>query len=333
MGTLEQLSLFLQSSVQMGTPILFGTLGGILNEKVGHTNLGVEGMMLMGACSGFMVGVNTGNPLLAVLTAGLVGALCALIYALITVTFMGNHVVTGLVLTIFGTGLSSFLGNMTTTVTNALGMLEEKPFTQVQLPASVGDPLNDFAMPVLSEIPILGKMIFSQSIYVYISLFLAIVLAVYMKRTRFGLNMRMIGENPGAADASGINITAYKYVHILLGGFLCGMGGAYLSLVSADQWKENLTAGIGWIAVALVIFATWDPVKAIFGAYFFGAMRALGPKLQNADIPLIGHVNSQFLDMLPYIMTIIVLVFITLRKKKEYQAPASLGLPYFREDR
>lgn len=333
MGFMEQLSLFLQSSVQMGTPILFGTLGGILNEKVGHTNLGVEGMMLMGACSGFMVGVNTGNPVLAILTAGLVGALCALIYALITVTFMGSHTVTGLVLTIFGTGLSSFLGNMTTTVTNALGALEEKPFTQVQLPQSVAAPLSDFELPVLSDIPILGNMIFSQSIYVYISIILAVILAIYMKRTRFGLNMRMIGENPGAADASGINITAYKYVHILLGGFLCGMGGAYLSLVSADQWKENLTAGIGWIAVALVIFATWDPVKAIFGAYFFGAMRALGPKLQNADIPIIGHINSQFLDMLPYVMTIVVLVFITLRKKKEYQAPAALGSPYFREDR
>lgn len=333
MEFLDQLSLFLQSTVQMGTPILFGTLGGILNEKVGHTNLGVEGMMLVGACSGFMVGVNTGNPILAVLTAGLAGALCALIYAFITVTFMGNHVVTGLVLTIFGTGLSSFLGNMKTSIEAIPGVFLEKPYTQVQLPASVADPLSDFSMPYLSKIPVLGNMIFSQSIYVYISIVLAIVLAVYMKRTRFGLNMRMIGENPAAADASGINITAYKYIHILLGGFLCGMGGAYLSLVTVDQWKENLTAGIGWIAVALVIFATWDPVKAIFGAYFFGAMRALGPKLQNADIPIIGHINSQFLDMIPYIMTIVVLIFITLRKKKEYQAPAALGSPYFREDR
>ncbi|MBQ2765654.1 MAG: ABC transporter permease [Clostridia bacterium] len=333
MEFIEQLSLFLQSTVQMGTPILFGTLGGILNEKVGHTNLGVEGMMLMGACSGFMMGVNTGNPVLAILTSGLVGALCALIYAFITVTFMGNHVVTGLVLTIFGTGLSSFLGNMTIEVTNVIGMLEKKPYTQVQLPQSVAAPLSDFEVPYLSDIPILGNMIFSQSIYVYISIVFAVILAIYMKRTRFGLNMRMIGENPAAADASGINITAYKYIHILLGGFLCGMGGAYISLVSADQWKENLTAGIGWIAVALVIFATWDPVKAIFGAYFFGAMRALGPKLQNADIPIVGHINSQFLDMIPYIMTIVVLIFITLRKKKEYQAPAALGSPYFREDR
>ena len=316
MNTMDQLSQFFQMTVQAGTPILLGTLGGILNEKVGNTNLGVEGMMLMGACTGFMVGVNTGNPLLAILTAGFAGALCALIYAFITVTFMGNHVVTGLVLTIFGTGLSSFLGNMKTSIEVIPGIFMEKPYTQVQLPASVADPLSDFSVPKLSEIPIIGNMFFSQSIYVYISIALAIILAVYMKHTRFGLNMRMIGENPGAADASGINITAYKYIHITLGGFLCGMGGAYLSLVSVDQWKENLTSGIGWIAVALVIFATWDPVKAIFGAYFFGAMRALGPKLQNVDLPLIGHVNSQFLDMIPYLMTIVVLVFITLRKKR-----------------
>lgn len=321
MEFLEQLSLFLQSTVQMGTPILLGTLGGIMNEKVGHTNLGVEGMMLMGACIGFSVGVSSGNPLLAILASGLAGALCALIYAVITVTFMGNHVVTGLVLTIFGTGLSSFLG---------------VDWTQSTLPESVTNPLSSIRVPLLCDIPVLGNMLFDQSIYVYISIALAIILAIYMKRTRLGLNARMIGENPGAADASGINIITYKYVHICAGGFLCGMGGAYLSLVYARRWQEEMTAGMGWIAVALVIFATWDPLKAIFGAYFFGAMRALGLKIQNLSFPLFGQeitVASQFLDMMPYIMTIVVLIVITLRKKKEYQAPAALGSPYFREDR
>lgn len=332
MDAITQLSLFLQMAVQTGTPILLGTLGGILNEKVGNTNLGVEGMMLMGGVLGFMTGVNTGNPILAILAAGLSGALCALLYAVITVTFMGNQVVTGLVLTIFGTGLSSFLGDMNTTVMFS-GMELTKPYTQVQLPDSVVKPLAVFEMPVLSDIPILGKMIFTQSIYVYISILLAVVLFVYLKKTRPGLNVRMIGENPGAADASGINVTLYKYIHICLGGFLCGMGGAYLSLVNTPGWKEGMTAGMGWIAVALVIFATWDPMKALFGAYFFGAMRALGPKLQNTKLPLIGEINSQFLDMLPYIMTIIMLIFITLRKKKEYQAPAALSQSYFREDR
>ncbi len=333
MEFINKLSLFLQATVQMGTPILFGTLGGILNEKVGHNNLGVEGMMLMGACVGFMTGYNTGNPVLAVLSAGLAGLIGALIYAIITVTFMGNHIVTGLVLTIFGTGLSNFLGNMKIPVEVMPGFVQEQMYTMLNLPKSVAAPLADFEVPVLCEIPILGKMLFSQSIYVYISIALAIILAVYMNRTRFGLNMRMIGENPGAADASGINITAYKYVHILAGGFLCGMGGAYMSLVYVDRWQENLTGGIGWIAVALVIFATWSPAKAIFGAYFFGAMRALSPQLQNTEIPLIGKINPQFLDMVPYAMTIVVLIFITLRKKKEHQPPAALGTTYFREDR
>lgn len=333
MDSIAQISHFLQMTVELGTPILFGTLGGILNEKVGHTNLGVEGMMLMGAVMGFMTGVNTGNPVLAVLGAGLAGALCALVYALITVTFMGNQVVTGLVLTIFGTGLSSFLGNLKTSVEVIPGMFLEQPYNQAVLSESVVKPLANFKLPYLSEIPLLGKMFFTQSIYVYISIALAIILFVYFKKTRPGLSVRMIGENPGAADASGINVSLYKYLHICAGGFLCGMGGAYLSLVSTPSWKEGMTAGIGWIAVALVIFATWDPMKALFGAYFFGAMRALGPKLQNVSIPVIGRVNSQFLDMLPYIMTVIMLVFITLRKKKEYQAPAALGNSYFREDR
>jgi len=326
---MDQLALFLQMAVQTGTPIMLGTLGGILNEKVGHTNLGVEGMMLMGAVMGFMTGINTGNPVFAVLAAGLAGAVCALLYAVITVTFMGNQVVTGLVLTIFGTGLSSFLGDMETVIETG----ERFPYTQVQLDASVTKPLAIFEMPGLCEIPILGKMLFTQSIYVYISIAIAVIIAVYLKKTRPGLNMRMIGENPAAADASGINVTLYKYLHICAGGFLCGMGGAYLSLVNTPGWKSGMTAGLGWIAVALVIFATWDPIKALFGAYFFGAMRALGPKLQNVKLPIVGEINSQFLNMLPYIMTIIMLIFITLRKKKEYQPPAALSTSYFREDR
>ncbi len=321
MEWLNQLSLFLQLTVQMGTPILLGTLGGILNEKVGHTNLGVEGMMLIGAVMGFMVGESSGNPLLAMLTACIAGALMALIYAVVTVTFMGNHIVTGLVLTIFGTGLSGFLG---------------QDLTQLNLPTSVTEPLGAIRMPVLADIPVLGNMLFDQSIYVPISILLAVILFIYMNYTRPGLSMRMIGENPGAADASGIRITTFKYVHICIGGALCGLGGSYLSLAYAFRWQEQMTAGIGWIAVALVIFATWNPLKAVFGAYLFGAMRALALKIQNFSFPLFGHevtVASQFLEMIPYIMTIVVLIVITMRKKKEYQAPAGLGITYFREER
>jgi simple sugar transport system permease protein len=145
-----------------------------------------------------------------------------------------------------------------------------------------------------------------------------------------------VGENPAAADASGVNVSRYKYLSILTGGFLCGLGGAYISLVFVPRWQDNITAGIGWIAVALIIFSTWNPLKAIFGAYLFGALRGISLKLQNVDINLFGlHINipPQFLDMIPYAMTILVLVFITMRKRKENQPPASLGNPYFREDR
>ncbi len=255
-GTVMAIALFLQIAVQMGTPILFGTLGGILCEKVGNLNLGVEGMMLMGAVVGFQVGYSTGNPVLAVLAAGLAGLTGALIYAVITVTFMGNQTVTGLVLTIFGTGFSSFIG---------------KELTGVALPDTVIAPLSAKPIPGLSEIPILGKMLFDQSILVIVSLVLAVVIYILLKKTYWGLNIRSVGENPGAADASGINVTLYKYLCICAGGFMSGLGGAYLTLVFVPRWQENITAGIGWIAVALIIFCTWHPLKAIFGAFFFSS--------------------------------------------------------------
>lgn len=318
MSFLTSLALFLQIAVQGGTPLLFGTLGGIMNEKVGHLNLGVEGMMMLGACMGYWAALKTGNAVVAILVAGLAGTICALIYAVLTVTFRTNHTVTGLVTTIFGTGLANFIGKSLSTQTLS------REFT-AQLAA--------VKIPVLSEIPVLGEMLFNQSVYVHIALICAVLIYIYMKKTSLGLKMRMIGENPGAADASGINITLYKYVHILIGGFLSGLGGAYITLVYVPVWTESVTGGQGWIAVALVIFSTWSPVKAIFGAYFFGMLRGLGFKLQNVSVPLIGTIPSQFLDMVPYIVTVLALIFMTLRKKKENQGPAALGLPYFREDR
>ena len=318
MRFLTSLALFLQIAVQGGTPLLFGTLGGIMNEKVGHLNLGVEGMMMLGACMGYWAALKTESAVVAILVAGLAGTICALIYAVLTVTFRTNHTVTGLVTTIFGTGLANFIGKSLSTQT---------------LSRNFTDQLAAVRIPVLSEIPVLGEMLFNQSVYVHIAIICAILLYIYMKKTSLGLKMRMIGENPGAADASGINITLYKYVHILIGGFLSGLGGAYITLVYVPVWTESVTGGQGWIAVALVIFSTWSPIKAIFGAYFFGMLRGLGFKLQNVAIPLIGTIPSQFLDMVPYIVTILALVFMTLRKKKENQGPAALGLPYFREDR
>src|SRR5574344_42317 len=319
MTFLLQLGLFLQTAVQMGTSILFATTGGIMCEKADNTNLGIEGMMLMGAAIGYWAGYTTGNPAAAVLAAGCAGMAGALIYAFITVTLRGNQVVTGLVLTIFGTGVAGFLG---------------KVLTAQPLPTSVTGAFTHRAIPLLSKIPVIGPMIFDQSPYVYLSILIAILMYVYYKYTRFGLNIRAIGENPGAADASGINVSLYKYIHICAGGFLCGLGGAYLSLVFVPRWQENMTAGAGWISVALVIFCTWNPLKAIFAAWAFGALKGLAFKCQNMIIA--GHaiaISTQLLDMIPYIATVIVLVIMSLKMKRENQSPAALGNPYFREER
>ncbi|MEG0541206.1 MAG: ABC transporter permease [Angelakisella sp.] len=315
------LELYLQTAAQMGTPILFATLGGILCEKVGHLNLGVEGMMLLGAVMGFKIGYLTGNPVLAVLAAGLAGMFGGLIYAVVTVTFQGNHTVTGLALTTFGIGVSSFIG---------------KSLTGLSLPATIGKAFAPVEVPLLSKIPVVGKMLFHQSPYVTAAILVGLLLWLYMNKTTLGLNMRAVGENPGAADASGVNVTLYKYTHILAGGFLCGVGGAYLSLVFVPRWQDQITAGMGWIAVALVIFATWSPIRAIFGAYFFGALKGLSFVIQNANLSIFGMkitIVGQFLDMIPYLATIVVLIFITRGRRAEHQAPKALGNPYFREER
>lgn len=318
---LLSLTLFLQTSVQLGTHILFGILGGILCEKAGQTNLGIEGMMLLGAVAGFATALATSNPVLAMIVAGIAGALGSLIYAFITITLRGNQIVTGLVLTIFGEGVANFIG---------------KSLSGKALPENIAAFFAPKSIPLLNKIPVIGPMFFSQSVYVYLSLVLAVLMFLYMKYTRAGLCLRAVGENPAAADASGINVSLVKYLHVVAGGFFCGLGGAFLSVVFVPRWQDNITAGAGWIAVALVIFCTWDPLKAIFAAYAFGALRGIGFKFQSATIPFFGKrigMNAQLLDMLPYIATIVVLVIITLRKKKEYQAPASLGSSYFREAR
>lgn len=323
---IEALSLFLQTSVQMGTHILFATLGGILCEKAGNMNLGIEGMMLMGASVGFAAALSTGDPFLAVLAAGTAGAAGALIYAIITVTLRGNQVVTGLVLAIFGAGVSGFLG---------------KNLSGKSLPSRVTDAFAPVSIPVLRDIPVLGKMFFEQSIYVHLAIAAAVVLSVYFNRTRIGLNVRAVGENPAAADASGIAVSRYKYIHVLAGGFLCGLGGAYLSLVFVPRWQENITAGAGWIAVALIIFSRWDPLKAIAAAYAFGALKGIGFKFQNIGLVVFGNrivFSPQLLDMIPYVATIAVLVLtsrglVSKTRHRRGFGPAALGSAYFREER
>lgn len=305
---------FLAACVVAGTPLVFATVGELITEKSGSLNLGVEGMMLMGAVMGFVAAYNTGNPLLAILCAALAGAGGALIFAIITVTLRANQTVTGLTLTIFGTGFASFVG---------------QPMIGFSLPGSVGTFFAKAPIPLLGDIPVLGPIFFQQDIFVYFAYLIVIVSCIYMYKTRLGLNMRAVGENAAAADASGINVTLYKYAHIIVGGALCGLGGAYLALIRVPIWQSDVVTGRGWIAVALVIFASWNPIKALIGAVLFGGLSILGLRLQ-----AMGFSISQYLvDMIPYLATVIIVIISSHKRKKENQPPADLGNNYFREER
>lgn len=301
---------FLTAALQAGTPLLFATLGELLNEKSGNLNLGVEGMMLMGAVVGFQVGLVTSNPVLALLGAMIAGAFGAFIFAFLTVTMRANQVVSGLALTIFGTGFSGFMG--------------QKLVGQT-VPEALKAFFKPVEIPLLSNIPFIGKILFYHDVYVYFGYLVTIALGIYLYNSRKGLNLRMVGESPAAADAAGINVTLYKYIHILAGGALCGLGGAYLSLVYVPAWQENVTAGRGWIAVALVIFSTWNPYRAMFGAYAFGGLDILGFYWHKLD--------AKIISAMPYVATVVVLIFISMKKSKENAPPKGLGEPYFREDR
>lgn len=305
---------FLAAAIIAGTPLLFATLGELITEKAGNLNLGVEGMMLMGAVMGFAVGLWTGNPFLAILGAIGAGAVGSAIYAILTVTLRANQVVTGLTLTIFGSGFASFVG---------------KSFMGVPAPASVKSVFATLQVPVLGKIPFIGPIFFQQDIFIYVGYLITILASLYLWRTKKGLNLKAVGENAAAADASGINVNLYKYVHIILGGALCGLGGAYMSLVTIPVWQENVVAGRGWIAVALVIFASWKPSKALIGAFLFGGLNILGFRLQSMGI----HISQYIVDMVPYAATILIVIISTRKNKKEDMGPADLSIPYFREDR
>ncbi|MGB9860030.1 MAG: ABC transporter permease [Moorellaceae bacterium] len=302
----------LAAAIIAGTPLLYAALGEILAERAGVLNLGVEGMMLVGAVCGFMVAVRTANPWLGFIAAMLASGATAALFAFLTITLRSNQVVTGLALTLFGTGLSGFLG---------------KPYVGIPLPMS----FKAVALPGLAQIPVLGPILFRHDPLVYLTYILVPLLWYYLYHTRPGLNLRAVGENPGAADALGVNVFALRYLHVIVGGMLAGAGGAYLSLAYAPSWLENMTAGRGWIAVALVIFAVWDPLRAVLGAYLFGGVDSLAYTLQAATKI---SVPSFFLKMLPYILTVVVLIMATRQTViKHIGAPAALGSPYDREER
>ncbi len=301
----------LAAGVVAGTPILYASLGEVITERAGILNLGVEGMMLVGAVSAFYVGTFSENKWLGLLVALIAGGLMALIHAVITISFRANQVASGLALTIFGTGLSAYLGR------SLVGIPPTSTFKAV-------------AVPVLSEIPVLGKIFFNQDIMVYLSVILVVILWFVFYKTKAGLLLRAVGENPSAVDALGHNIFFIRYVAVIVGGMLAGAGGAYLSLAYSPSWIENMAAGRGWIAVALVIFAVWDPRRALLGAWLFGVIASLGLHLQALGV----MIPSNFLQMLPYLFTFVVLVFTTREtKNRRSGTPAALGIPYSREER
>lgn len=312
---------FLHAALLAGTPLMFGTLGEIVTEKAGNLNLGVEGMMSIGAIAGFYVGFTTQNIVLAVLGAFLAGLLSALIYAFLTVTLKANQNVTGLTLTIFGVGFANFFGDF---------LRESAGIDVLKLSDKITNTVQAIHIPVLSDIPYVGKLFFQYNPFVYLGILLCILMGIYILHTRKGLNLCAVGENPGAADAAGVNVTRVKYFNILLGGGVCGIGGAYISLVLCGGiWVTDSVNGLGWIAVALVIFASWNPFKAILGSFIFGAFNIL-----KFYIPKnIVTIPEAIFDMLPFLVTAIVLIVTSIRKSKENTQPAGCGINYFREER
>jgi ABC-type uncharacterized transport system permease subunit len=316
--------IILQAGVASGTVLLFATLGELFSERSGVLNLGVEGMMLIGAMSAFSVTIATGSPWIGVLVAMLVAGLLSQIHAFIVITLQADQVVSGLALTFLGTGISLVLGE---------GLSK----------AGTVSLLPNFSLPLLSQIPVLGPIFFrNQSVLVYIGYLFLPLAWYYINRTRGGLHLRAVGEYPSAADALGINVFRMRYLYVFVGGLLAGLAGATISLAVSPGWFSELTtAGQGWIAVGLVIFAQWDPIRAAVGSYAFGALRRLILDIQGPTV-LFGMRNAFyynpylgfFLQMLPYAFTVIVLVIGSREAiRKRIGAPAALGTPYIRGER
>ncbi|PWH15908.1 MAG: ABC transporter permease [Anaerolineae bacterium] len=306
---LATILLAIPAAIRAGTPLLYGTLGEVYAERSGVLNLGMEGMMIMGAVSGFAVAQITNNAGWGLLAAALVGGLLALVHAFASITLRVNQVVSGLALTMLGLGISSLMG---------------KQFVGQPLAAR----LQPVDIPILSDLPILGELFFQFDVMVYISIVLVPVLWFVLYKTRLGVTLRSVGENPSAADALGVNVTFVRYAAVVFGGMLAGIGGSYLSIAYAPAWIEGMTAGAGWIVVALTIFAMWDPSRALLGAYLFGGVRVLQFRLQPLGI------SPNLLNMLPYVLTILVLWLSSGQAaKRRLGAPAALMTAYSREER
>ncbi|WGW05793.1 ABC transporter permease [Tropicibacter oceani] len=291
--------LLVASIMISATPILLAAIGEMVVEKSGVLNLGVEGMMITGAVVGFAVAVNTTSPGLGFVAAAVAGAVLSLTFGLLTQFMLSNQVATGLGLTLAGLGLSSLIG---------------KPYEGIKSPT-----LPKFEIPLLSDLPILGKMLFSHDVMVYFSLLLVAAVWAFLKYTRAGLILRAVGESHDSAHALGYKVVYIRLFAILFGGACAGLGGAYLSLVRVPQWTEGMTAGAGWIALAIVVFASWRAGRVLIGAYLFGGVTVLQLNLQAAG----ANVPVALLSASPYLITILVLVVISARGA--HGAPASLG--------
>lgn len=305
MTGMDTVTAILIATIGAGTPLVFAALGELVAEKSGVLNLGVEGMMLVGAITGFIVAAETGSLVLAVLTAAVAGAGMAGIFGLLTLTFMANQVASGLALTIFGVGVSAFLG------------LDYTGVALAGVPAA--------SIPWLSHLPFVGAVLFSLDPLVYLAFASFGAVAWFLYRTHAGLILRSVGESPASAHALGYPVIRLRYLAVCFGGAMAGLGGVYLSIAYTPMWVEAMTAGRGWIALALVVFSTWRPARAVVGAYLFGGVTIIQLHAQGAGV----EVASQFLSMLPYLATIAVLVVIsrdvtTIRLHQ----PASLGLPF-----
>ena len=292
-----------------GTPLLLGTIGEVLTERSGILNLGIEGMMSLGAVSAFMVTLTTGNPWLGILAAMFAGTLGGLLHAFVTVSLQSTQVVSGLALTMLGLGVSGFLG---------------KPFIGIPLEVR----MTQVPIPLFSRIPVVGDILFNQSPFFYIAVVLGILTWFLLKHTRWGVIIRTVGENPDAAETAGVNVSLVRYLCVMTGGAFSGLAGAHLSLAYSKSWIEGMTGGRGWIVVALTIFALWNPMRAFLGAFLFGGIFVLQYLLQPFGI------SPYFLAMFPYIATLGVLFIIAAGKdSKKVHAPASLGEIYRRGER
>ncbi|MDG4717367.1 MULTISPECIES: ABC transporter permease [Thalassospira] len=299
---MEWLVPFILTVITASTPLLLAASGELITEKSGVLNLGVEGMMLVGAIAGFAVTASSGSAILGIVAAVIAGVLMSLIFAFLTLTLMANQVATGLALTIFGIGFSALVGS------KFVGFAIE--------------PLPGLSIPGISAIPVVGPILFGQDFLVYLSIAAVFGVGWFLAKSRAGLVLKAVGDSHHSAHAIGYSVIKIRYLATMFGGAMAGLAGAYLSLSYTPMWAENMTAGRGWIALALVVFATWRPGRLLAGAYMFGLISVMQLHAQGAGI----HVPSQFMSMLPYLATIIVLVIISSdRAKIRLNAPACIG--------